>query len=143
MELLVKRLRPKVELPRKAKEDDAAFDLYADLGGIDSYIIEPGEVKRFDTGIGIKLPAGHCALFIDRSGNANNGIHLLGGLVDEGYVGELKVVLVNLSKQRQKVLRNDRIAQFLVIPVPGVTIKEVSELPETERGASGFGSTGR
>ena len=82
MKLLVKRLRPLVELPRKAKAGDAAFDLYADNGGLDTYWLEPGQVHRFDTGIAMKIPEGHCAYFIDRSGNANKGIHILGGLVD-------------------------------------------------------------
>lgn len=143
MKLLVKKLRPLVELPRKAHADDAAFDLYADNGGLDAYWIEPGQVHRFDTGIAIKIPDGHYAQFVDRSGLAGKGIHVLGGCIDAAYTGELKVVLVNLSRERYRIERNDRIAQFVILPVPQIEVEEVSELPQTDRGPAGFGSTGR
>ncbi len=139
MEIKIKRLDKEVELPQYTKEHDAALDLRTNEEGI----IKPGETKTFGTGLAFEIPRGHAGLVWDRSGlAAKNSIHTMAGVVDSGYRGEVKIVLKNLSSEDFMIEKGMRIAQLVVQPVLNVNVKEVEELEETERGATGFGSSG-
>jgi dUTP pyrophosphatase len=110
-------------------------------------VIEPGERATLPTGLAIALPDGYAAFVLPRSGLAARcGMALVNspGTVDAGYRGEIKVIVVNLDRNAPVALRRgDRIAQLVVQRVERVRFHEVSELPGTLRGESGFGSTGR
>jgi len=137
MILKVKRLENDAKLPERKREGDAGLDLYC----IEDFEIEPNEIKIVRTGIAIEIPKGHFGLIKDRSGLAAKGLHVLAGVVDENYRGEVKVVLINLGKEKLKFEKHSRIAQLLIIPYSKVDVKE-EELSETERGKDGFGSSG-
>ena len=143
LELLVKRLDPDVPLPSRAHPGDAGLDLCA----AEDVVLKPGERASVGTGIAIALPPGHAGFVLPRSGlAAKHGLSLVNapGLIDEGYRGEVCVLLVNLDPTEPVELqRGERIAQLVVQPVTAPSIVEVNELPGTARGAGGFGSTGR
>ncbi len=139
----VVRLDPELPLPTRQYPSDAGYDLYAREG----VSIQPGHRFLMPTGIAIALPHGHAAFVLPRSGlAAREGVGVLNspGLIDPGYRGELKVVLVNHDREKPFVVeRGDRIAQLLVQRVEDIGWIEVSELDSTDRGAGGHGSTGR
>lgn len=147
--LEVKKLHPNATLPTKAHEYDAGFDLHAfpDNG---AYIteIDPWSSKLIGTGVGINLPAGSFGYIRSRSGLASKeNLEVGAGVVDPGYVGELRVLLRNHSDVRKWVKAGDRIAQLLVLPVPDVKLVELPYLGKFsnvpgERGDRGFGSSG-
>jgi len=139
-----------------SRDGDAALDLRASSKFVinldeekkeieqDSYLINPGERILVKTGIQVAIPKNHWGNIKDRSGNAfNHGIHVLGGVIDENYRGEIGVVLVNLSKKEFKINKNDRIAQMIISEYKKVDIEHVDELDETNRNKDGFGSTGK
>ena len=130
-------------LPARATERSSGFDLRARLDA--PLTIGPGERALVPTGIAIALPDGHEAQIRPRSGLAlRSGLTLLNtpGTVDEDYRGEIAVIAVNLGKEAVTLERGDRLAQLVVQPVPDVVFEEVDSLPETARGAGGFGHTG-
>ncbi len=132
-----------VAVPAKARAGDAAIDLPACEGGV----LRPGQRRLVPTGFAIAVPDGACALVLPRSGLAlNHGVTVLNapGLIDSGYRGEIKVVLVNHGDVDFVYERGQRIAQLLVLPVPELTLALVADLPPAsdDRGASGFGSSG-
>jgi dUTP pyrophosphatase len=141
-ELAVKRLRPDAILPVQAYPGDAGLDLAA----CERVELAPGARAVVGTGIAVALPAGHAGLVVPRSGLAAR--HGLGkvnapGLIDEGYRGEIKVILLNTDREAPFVVEPGmRIAQLVVVELPRVQLVEVEELPETERGAGGLGSSG-
>ncbi len=138
MKVQIKRVDKEIELPKYAKKGDAALD----LSSAEEHIILPSEKKNIRTGIKMAIPEGHVGLVWDRSGlAAKHSIHTIAGVIDSGYRGEIGVVLVNLGKEEFRVQKGMRIAQLLIQPVADAELEEVSELEETERGASGFGST--
>jgi dUTP pyrophosphatase len=142
----LRRLEGARDLPRpeRATASAAGFDLRAAVDG--SIEIAPGERLRVPSGIAIALPEGFEAQVRPRSGLAiRHGLTLLNspGTVDSDYRGEVCVVLVNLGQEPVRIDRGDRIAQLVVQRVPEVEFQEVDELPATERGAGGFGHTGR
>ena len=130
-------------LPKYMSEHAAGMDLYA---GVEKEItIPPGEWKLVPTGISIALPDGYEAQVRPRSGLAlKQGVSVLNtpGTVDADYRGEVGVILMNHSKQDLVVKRGDRIAQMIINKIERIEFEKVEELPETERGAGGFGSTG-
>ena len=139
MELLVKKLSEEAILPEKAYTTDAGFDLFSRT----HVTLLPGERHLLHTEIAIKLPPNHCGILKDRSGNAvKRGIHVLAGIIDELYTGEIRICLVNLSAKPVTIDLGEKIAQMLVVPVPLVDVVVVDTLPITDRGAAGFGSTG-
>lgn len=142
MRLAVQRLVPDARLPTRAHETDAGFDLYA----IEALTVEPGARAVVGTGISIELPERHAGLVLPRSGNAaKHGIALVNapGLIDEGYRGELKVLLLNTDRTEPfRVEVGDRIAQLLVMRVEGPDVVEVDEVTDSTRGRRGFGSSG-
>ena len=142
MKLLVKRLDAGVPLPAYAREGDAGLDLHA----AHDVTLEPGGRALVGTGLAIALPPGCAALVVPRSGLAlKHGVSILNtpGLIDAGYRGELKVLLMNHDPTAAVTLkRGERIAQLVIQPVERAQLVEVDELPPSERGAGGFGSTG-
>jgi dUTP pyrophosphatase len=129
-------------LPTKAHESDAAFDLYS----IDSKVIHPGNVEAISTGISMALPKGFYALVLSRSGLAiKHRVFVLNapGLIDNGYRGEIMVVLFNAGSEDYSVVSGDRIAQIMFHRSEDVTLKQAFEFIDmTDRGANGLGSTG-
>lgn len=139
LEMRVRRLDAAGVLPRKAHASDAGIDLAAPTGGS----LAPSVVERIPLGIAVEIPDGYCLVFKDRSGLAARGVHVLGGVIDAGYRGELSVVLSNLGSRPFQWDAGDRIAQALIVPVHHVEIVEVGDLSRSARGDGGFGSTGR
>ena len=141
IKLPVKRLDPSIELPAYAREGDAGLDLRA----AHDATLEPGGRGLVGTGLAVAIPPGYAGLVIPRSGLAlSQGVTVLNapGLVDAGYRGEVKVLLINHGEKPVTVRRGDRIAQLVVQSVERTEPIEVGELPASERGAGGFGSTG-
>jgi len=142
MRLPFRRLDPTVPLPEYARPGDAGLDLRA---GVDAEIA-PGERGMIPTGLAVAIPEGHAGLVLPRSGLASRqGLTLANapGLIDAGYRGEIVCAVVNLDRKHPvKIARGDRIAQLVVVPLAVVEPEAVDELPESARGADGFGSTG-
>lgn len=141
MEIPLQRLDDGLPIPVHAHPGDGGVDLYAR----ESVRLEAGQRAVVPTGIAVAIPDGFAGLVTPRSGlAARNGISVVNGpgLVDAGYRGEIKVVLVNLSSEAFEIDRGDRIAQFVVIPVTVQEFVPVEELPGSPRGSGGFGSTG-
>jgi dUTP pyrophosphatase len=139
--VLVLRLDPGLPLPGRARAGDAGLDLHAAT----AVTLAPGERVAVGTGVAVAIPPGHAGLVTPRSGLARrHGLSIVNtpGVVDSGYRGEIQVVLVNLGSEAVSVARGDRIAQLLVVPVAAAELIEVAELPPSERGEGGFGSTG-
>ncbi|MGI8429615.1 MAG: dUTP diphosphatase [Solirubrobacteraceae bacterium] len=142
MTLRVRRLDKRAVLPTRAHASDAGLDLYA-LEGI---LLGPGERASISTGIAIELPDGLAGLVLPRSGlAAHHGIALVNapGLIDDGYRGEVRVLLLNTDRESgYQVSSGDRIAQLLLIRAETPEIVEVDELACSARAAGGFGSSG-
>ncbi len=143
VDVAIVRLHPDLPLPALQHASDAGYDLVAR----EDAVLGPGERALVPTGIAIALPPGHAAFVQPRSGLAiQHGISIVNtpGLVDSGYRGELKVVLVNLDPHAKFVVRRgDRIAQLVVQRVENVAWREVDALDDSDRGTGGHGSTGR
>jgi dUTP pyrophosphatase len=126
----------------RAHEGDAGYDLHS----VEAVTIAPGDRATVATGIAIELPEGHAGLVVPRSGlAARHGIAIVNapGLIDAGYRGEVKVLLLNTDLSEPfTIAPGDRIAQLVVTPVAAPDVVEVDELGATARGAGGFGSTG-
>lgn len=137
--LKIKRLSPEAVLPAKYNPAAAGIDIYTN----ESYILRPGEVHAFTTGITAEFPEGYAALIWDRSGLGSKGIHRLAGVIDSDYRGEWKIVLVNLSGAPYEVRAGDKIAQCVLQRFELAEIVEVARVAGTARGAAGFGSSGR
>ena len=129
-------------VPSYAHPGDAGADIHA----AEAVTLEPGERALVGTGVAIALPDGYAAFVHPRSGlAAKHGITIVNapGTVDAGYRGEIKVILVNLGQEAFTIQRGERIAQLVLAPVTRLAWQAVDSLDETERGAGGFGSTGR
>jgi dUTP pyrophosphatase len=141
IELPIARLRPEATLPERAYAGDAGLDLSA----CERTVLGPGERATVGTGLAIAIPAGYAGFVQPRSGlAARHGITVVNapGLVDSGYRGELRVVLLNTDpRERFTVEPGMRIAQLVVLELPQIELLEVEELPESERGVRGFGSS--
>jgi dUTP diphosphatase len=139
----VQRLRPDAELPARAYAGDAGLDLSA----CERVELPPGERALVPTGLAVAIPEGYAGFVQPRSGLASaHGITIVNtpGLVDSGYRGELRVALLNTDPRETFVVEPGmRIAQLVVVPVPEVELVEVDELPGSERGVRGFGSSRR
>jgi dUTP pyrophosphatase len=138
LKLKVKRISPEAKLPVYSHRGDAGMDLFSAVDDM----LQPGEVKPIPTGIQIAIPEGYVGLIWDKSGISLGGVHRLAGVVDAGYRGEVRVVLVNLGKEPFSIKKGMRIAQMLIQPVETVEVVEADELDDTSRGKGGFGSTG-
>ena len=141
IELPIQKLRDDAVVPARAYAGDAGLDLAA----CERVRLGPGERALVGTGLAVAIPDGHAGFVQPRSGlAAKHGITIVNtpGLVDAGYRGELKVILLNTDAQEPFVVEPGmRIAQLVVVPVPEVVPVEVDALPESERGEKGFGSS--
>ena len=137
----MKRLREGAVLPEQAYAGDAGLDLAA----ADSVDLAPGARAVVGTGLAGAIPEGYAGFVQPRSGlAARHGLSVVNspGLIDSGYRGEIRVVLLNTDREEPfAVQAGMRIAQLVVLPVPAVEVVEAEELPESERGARGFGSS--
>ena len=141
MDIDARRLDVGLPLPVHARPGDAGLDLRAAEGAR----LEPGERRLVPTGLAVAIPPGHAGLVLPRSGLAmQNGVTVLNapGLIDSGYRGELKVLLINHGAEAVAIARGERIAQLVVQAVTAVCLVEAERLPDSERGSGGFGSTG-
>lgn len=142
MSLKVRRLDPAAILPQRAHPGDAGLDLHA----IERVELAPGARASVRTGVAVEIPAGQAGLVLPRSGlAARHGISLANapGLIDSGYRGELRVLLLNTDREETVTLEaGDRIAQLVLVRVEVPEVEEVDELGESERGEGGFGSSG-
>ena len=141
IELPIQRLHADAVVPTRAYSGDAGLDLAA----CERVELGPGERATVGTGLAVAIPDGHAGFVQPRSGLAErHGITIVNtpGLVDSGYRGELRVILLNTDTSEPFVVEPGmRIAQLVVMPVPELDLVEVAELPESERGVRGFGSS--
>jgi dUTP pyrophosphatase len=142
IELPVRRLRPDAVVPARAYDGDAGLDLTS----CERVVLEPGERALVHTGLAVAIPEGYAGFVQPRSGlAARNGVTIVNtpGLVDSGYRGEVLVVLLNTDRKHAFTVEPGmRIAQLVVVPIPGLRAVEVEELPESQRGTRGHGSSG-
>ena len=142
-EILIKRLSKNISLPKYETNGSSGMDLAANIEN--EIEIAPGKTSIIPTGLAVAIPKNFEIQIRPRSGlAAKNQISVLNtpGTIDADYRGELKVILINLGKEKFKIEKGLRIAQMILCPVIRATLKEVDSLEETERGARGFGSTG-
>jgi dUTP pyrophosphatase len=141
IELAIQRLREEAVIPARAYAGDAGLDLAA----CERAELAPGERAVVGTGLAVAIPDGYAGFVQPRSGlAARHGISVVNapGLIDSGYRGEVRVVLLNTDRDEPYVIEPGmRIAQLVVLPVPALELVEVDELPESERGVRGFGSS--
>ncbi|HOP12020.1 MAG TPA: dUTP diphosphatase [Oscillospiraceae bacterium] len=145
MRIRIKRLTPTAKLPVYATDGSSAADLFADIA--EPIILEPGERFLFPTGIAAQVEGSGFGLFVfARSGHGNkHGVTLSNsvGVIDSDYRGEIRVGLSNLSDEPYTVMPGERLAQIALMPVEHAEFFEAEALDESERGAGGFGSTGK
>ena len=141
IELPIRRLRDDAVVPSRAYSGDAGLDLAA----CERVELGPGERATVGTGLAVAIPEGYAGYVQPRSGLAQrHGITIVNtpGLVDSGYRGELRIILLNTDTSEAFVVEHGmRIAQLVIVPIPDVAPVEVDELPESERGVRGFGSS--
>jgi dUTP diphosphatase len=141
-DILVKRLRDDAQIPTQAYAGDAGLDLAA----CDGSAIEPGERAVVGTGVAVAIPDGCAGLVVPRSGlAASHGLTIVNapGLIDSGYRGELQVILLNTDRSERFIVEPGmRVAQLVVVPTASVRLVVAEELPASERGGGGLGSSG-
>ena len=143
IKILIKRLSKEASLPKYETSGSSGMDLAANIET--DVIINPGKTAIIPTGLALSIPKGFEVQIRPRSGlAAKQKISVLNspGTIDADYRGEIKVILINLGQELFKVEKGLRIAQMVVFPIVQASLKEVSDLSETERGKGGFGSTG-
>ena len=142
MKLKIKILDKDIPSPKFAHEGDAGLDLYSTI----DYLLKPFERKLVPTGIKVEIPEGYAGFVQPRSGLAiNHGISLVNtpGLIDSGYRGEIKAILINLDPvENFEIRRGDKICQMVIMKVENTQIIFIDELNDSDRGEGGFGSTG-
>jgi len=142
-EIQIKRLSNSVSIPKYETPGSSGMDIAAHIEN--NIKIHPGDKALISTGFSLSIPIGYEVQIRPRSGlAAKKNITVLNtpGTIDADYRGEIKVILINLGKEQFVIENGDRIAQMVVCPVVQGNLKEVKELPDTERGLGGFGSTG-
>jgi dUTP pyrophosphatase len=141
IEVAITRVRAEARLPERAYAGDAGLD----LATCEAVRLAPGERALVSTGLAVAIPEGYAGFVQPRSGlAARDGITVVNspGLVDAGYRGEIQVVLLNTDRERTFTAEaGERIAQLVVLAVPELTLREVANLPPSERGVRGFGSS--
>ena len=144
VKILVKKFDKNIKLPAYKTSGSSGMDLMAYIKN--KITINPGKIALVPTGIAVAIPENYEIQIRPRSGlAANKGISVLNtpGTIDSDYRGEIKVILINLSKKPFDIKSGDRIAQIIICPVSKAELKEVKQLPKTTRGKGGFGSTGK
>lgn len=136
----IKRLIDNLPAPSRETEGSAGYDLRAAVG---TYCLMPGERGLVETGFAWEIPEGMVGMIRPRSGLAvREGLHVMAGVIDSDYRGEVKVLLVNLGDKPIEIKTGDRIAQMVVCPFHGSELIVVDDLDDSNRGEGGFGSTG-
>lgn len=130
---------PDAKLPTKHYFDDAGFDLYS----VEVANVPASGSAVVDIGVAIGIPAGYYGQLATRSSFGKRGLYIHPGVVDAGYTGTISVLVRNLTTEDYKILKGDKVAQLLILPVPKFQPVTVSELDYSARGANGFGSSGR
>jgi dUTP pyrophosphatase len=138
MDLQIQRVDKGLELPKQHRDGDAALDLRS----AEEKTISPGEYATLRTGIKMAIPLGHVGLIWDRGGMAAKGLTTMGGVIDSNYRGEIQIIIVNHGKEPFPITKGMRIAQIIIQPISDISVKEVDELDETNRGEDRFGSSG-
>ena len=139
MKILVKKIDLEAKIPQFALQGDVGMDLFS----VEDVVLKPGERFSVKTGIAMKIPEGYAGLVWDKSGVSHKfGIKILGGVIDSNYTGEWLIGLVNLGQVDFEIKKGQKIAQVLFQKVENPEVEEINELPETNRGKGGFGSTG-
>ena len=140
MIIKIKKLNPEAKTPIYGHPGDAGMDFFSSK----DYLISSGGHVLVETGISMAIPTGYVGLLWDKSGLANkNGLSVLGGVIDCGYRGEIKIVLQNNGDSKYLVSKGQKVAQMLIQPVISPTLELTDSLEEnTSRGDGGFGSTG-
>jgi dUTP pyrophosphatase len=142
MKITYLKLDSELPTPSHAHPHDGGVDLYAS----EPVSLEPGRRALVPTGVAVAIPRGYAGLVVPRSGLAvRQGLGVVNapGLIDAGYRGEIKVVLVNHGHEAVSLARGERIAQLVIVPVVEQEWVEADDLPDSRRGEGGFGSTGR
>jgi len=139
LELQIKDLEGSGRLvPKFESSENAGLDLYS----AEDTVIEPGDYKIIKLGIATAFAPMYVGLFRDRSSMAGKGLHVMGGVIDSSYRGELKVMLLNVSDLFHDIKFGDKIIQVIFTPCYHLRTKVVTSLPDSLRGVGGFGSTG-
>lgn len=139
MELKWKKMEEGAKGPAKGHPGDAGMDFFA----LETVRFQPGGQRKVRTGIAMEIPDGYVGLIWDKSGiSFNQGLKVMGGVIDSGYRGEILISLLNTSAEEQVIETGNKIAQMLVQKFEDCELVETSEISETPRGADGFGSTG-
>ena len=140
MKIRVKKVFPEANLPTRANDSDAGYDLYS----TESLPITPSSRQAVCTGICVEIPKGYYGRIAPRSGLAlKAGVDVLGGVIDSGYRDEIKVILINLGETLVSIDEGDRIAQLIIEKCEDIEWENVDSLNDSERGESGFGSSGQ
>jgi dUTP pyrophosphatase len=137
--LKFKKLHESAIVPSYSHPDDAGFGIYAS----ESKILKPMEYYTVSTSISSEIPNDYFVSIRDRSSMAIKGLHVLGGVIDAGYRGEWKVIIINFGKEEYKIEIGDKIAQGILQNSTQPKIEIAEDLSDTTRGSGGFGSTGR
>lgn len=140
-QMKVKLVNEYAQLPTRGSNDAAGLDLYSQF-----HIKVPADSqKKIPLGVAVEIPKGYMGLLVPRSSMSKTPLRCANsvGIIDADYRGELSIVYENISCNDYTIFRGDRIAQLIIIPVAIVDVEEVYELSETERGAGGYGSTGK
>ena len=132
------KLDPGAYVPERAHIADAGLDLRS----METRYVSPGEFESFDTGVHVEIPKGYVGLITSKSGLMAKGITSR-GTIDSGYTGSIKAILFNHGEEGYLVRKGDKITQLVVLPCIIEDVELVTHLEETERGANGFGSTGK
>jgi deoxyuridine 5'-triphosphate nucleotidohydrolase len=135
--LKVKKLTETAKLPTKAHPTDLGYDLYAD----ETISIDGNSAIKIKTGIAVGFPEGWGGFIKDRSSMASKGFAVIGGVIDQAYIGELSIV-ITYKRGVTTIQKGDKIAQLVPIPLTNWPIVEVENLQPTDRGEKGFGSSG-
>jgi dUTP pyrophosphatase len=140
--LPIKRLSATARIPTRGTPHSVGYDLYADLGIDQNVLVRHGAVVKINTNIALAIPEGHYGRVAPRSGLGLQGIDVLAGVVDPDYRGEVVVFLTNHSIEAKTISHGDRVAQLILERCTTMPTIEMDDLPMTERGEAGFGSTG-
>lgn len=140
MKIRIVKLDINAKMPSYAHADDAGMDIYSNEP---DYILKPGERKDFSTGIKMEIPDGYAGLVWDKSGLAlKHGIKTMGGVIDSGYRGEIRIILMNFGSSELLITKGSKIAQMIIQKIEHFEIVSESTIGNTTRGVGGFGSTG-
>lgn len=140
MQLKIKKIHSDAKIPEYNSLDDAGMDLFS----IEEYEIKPNQRIQVSTGIAMEIPIGHVGLIWDKSGlSHNHGLKTLGGVIDSGYRGEIKIGIINLSDEIYLLEKGHKIAQMIIQEKITPEILEVENLDQSDRGEKGFGSSGK